>query len=52
MAPVVEKGARERGVVVPPGRWRGDDGSVVAGPASVDVDAPLARLPWFRRIGS
>jgi alpha-glucosidase (family GH31 glycosyl hydrolase) len=51
VAPVVEKGARKRRLVVPPGRWRGDDGSVVAGPASIDIDAPLDRLPWYRRIG-
>ncbi len=51
VAPVVEKGARERRVVVPPGRWQADDGSVVAGPATITVSAPLARLPWFRRVG-
>jgi alpha-glucosidase len=50
VAPVVEKGERKRRVVVPPGRWRADDGAVVSGPATVEVDAPLARLPWFRRI--
>jgi alpha-glucosidase (family GH31 glycosyl hydrolase) len=51
VAPVVEKGARKRRLAVPPGRWRGDDGSVVSGPASVEIDVPLARLPWYRRIG-
>jgi len=49
VAPVVEKGARKRRLVVPPGRWRGDDGSVVSGPATVDIDVPLDRLPWYRR---
>jgi alpha-glucosidase len=52
VAPVVEKGARKRRLVVPPGRWRGDDGTVVPGPTSVEIDAPLDRLPWYRRIGS
>ena len=52
VAPVVEKGARKRRLVVPPGRWRGDDGTVVSGPTSVEIDAPLARLPWYRWIGS
>jgi len=51
VAPVVEKGARKRRLVVPPGRWRGDDGSVVSGPATVEIDVPLERLPWYRRIG-
>ncbi|HEX9189703.1 MAG TPA: glycoside hydrolase family 31 protein [Vicinamibacteria bacterium] len=52
VAPVVEKGARRRRVLVPPGTWRGDDGTVVTGPAAVEVEAPLERLPWFRRVGT
>jgi alpha-glucosidase len=51
VAPVVEKGARKRRLVVPPGRWRGDDGTVVSGPATVEIAVPLERLPWYRRIG-
>jgi alpha-glucosidase len=50
VAPVVEKGARQRQVLIPPGRWKGDDGVVVAGPASIAVAAPLERLPWYRRM--
>ena len=52
VAPVVEKGARKRRLVVPEGRWKGDDGSVVLGPTSLEIDVPLARLPWYRRLGS
>ncbi len=48
VAPVLEKGARSRKIVFPPGRWRGDDGSVVIGPKTVEVTAPLERLPWYR----
>ena len=51
VAPVVENGTRKRRLAVPPGRWKGDDGSVVLGPTSVEIDAPLDRLPWYRRIG-
>ena len=50
VAPVVEKGARARRLAVPPGQWRGEDGSVVSGPATVEIAAPLERLPWFRRL--
>ena len=49
VAPVVEKGARSRRVVFPPGNWLGDDGKTVAGPAVLEVAAPLERLPYFRR---
>ncbi|MEV0390396.1 hypothetical protein [Nonomuraea sp. NPDC050643] len=50
VAPVLDKDATVREVVVPPGTWRADDGVAVAGPAVVTVDAPLSRLPWFRRV--
>ena len=43
VAPVVQPGARSRRVVFPPGEWRADDGSVVVGPATKDIDVPLDR---------
>jgi alpha-glucosidase (family GH31 glycosyl hydrolase) len=49
VAPVVNKGARSRKIIFPPGTWTGEDGSVVIGPATREVDAPLDRLPWYRR---
>ena len=48
VAPVVEKGARSRKVTFPEGTWIGDDGSEVVGPATVEVEVPLARLPYYR----
>jgi alpha-glucosidase len=50
VAPVVEKGATSRKVVIPPGRWRADDGTEAEGPAEITVNAPLSRLPHFKRI--
>jgi len=47
VAPVMEKGATSRKVLVPPGRWRADDGSEVIGPCEITVAAPLSRLPYF-----
>ena len=47
VAPVIKKGAVERKVVIPPGKWRDADGKVFAGPAEVVVPAPLAKLPYF-----
>ena len=49
IAPVMEKGATSRRVVIPPGRWRADDGMVYDGPITVEVAAPLTRLPHFER---
>lgn len=49
VAPVVEKDVRSRKVLIPPGRWKGDDGVVLDGPCTVDVQTPLDRVPhWVR----
>jgi len=48
VAPVLEKGKTSRTVVFPPGTWRGDDASTVNGPCTIQIDAPLSRLPWYR----
>ena len=50
VAPVVEKGAKTRKVVIPPGRWLGDDGTEVEGPTEINAETPLTRLPHFKRI--
>ena len=50
VAPVIEKGATSRRVVIPPGRWRGDDGKTVEGPAAIEVAVLLERLPYFERV--
>ena len=50
VAPVVEKGAKTRKVVVPPGLWRGDDGTEVEGPAEIAVAVTLSSLPHFLRV--
>lgn len=48
-APILTPGATSRRVSIPPGTWTGDDGSTVLGPQTIEVSAPLHRLPWFRR---
>jgi alpha-glucosidase len=51
-APVVERGAREREVYLPPGRWMAwHDDAVYTGPRRIRVAAPLERLPLFLRAG-
>ncbi len=50
VAPVVERGARSRQVLIPPGQWRADDGAVFTGPLAVEIKVPLERLPHFERV--
>jgi alpha-glucosidase len=52
-APVLERGARERELYLPSGRWLDwNDDTVYTGPRLVRVSAPLERLPLFARAGS
>lgn len=50
VAPVLEKGQRNRNVTFPMGTWKGDDGLIVKGPCQLEIKAPLARLPWYRLV--
>jgi alpha-glucosidase len=50
VAPVLEKGARARTVVFPKGKWRGDDGKTIRGGRTIEINAPLERLPYFTKI--
>ena len=47
VAPVVENGAKTRKVVLPPGKWKADDGQIHTGPAIIEIPTPLSRLPHF-----
>ncbi len=49
-APVVVEGQRSRDVIFPDGTWKGDDGTVVNGPATLKIKVPLQRLAWYRKI--
>lgn len=50
VAPVIQKGARSRQVVLPKGKWKGDDGTIYKGGKTITVSAPLQRLPYFKKI--
>ena len=50
VAPVIEKGARQRTVRIPPGKWRDSRGGILNGPAEIMATAPLDTLPWFRKV--
>jgi len=50
VAPVTEKGARSRKVVLPKGNWKAEDGKTYSGGKTIEVAVPLERLPYFRKI--
>ena len=50
VAPVCEKGATVRTLRLPEGEWMDDCGVVHVGGGEVTVDAPLDRLPYFKKI--
>lgn len=52
VAPVVERGLRQRQVTLPPGSWVDWwTGEAYQGGRTVTVDAPLSKLPLFLRAG-
>lgn len=50
VAPVLEKDVRSRMVVLPKGKWKSDDGTIYKGGKTINVSAPLERLPYFKKI--
>lgn len=53
VAPVTEQGATSREVIFPSGRWINFwDGTVIEGPTTVGVSAPLGTLPLYLRAGA
>lgn len=49
VAPIVNKGAVSRSVVFPRGKWQGSE-TAIEGPCTVEFEAPLDKLLWFRRV--
>ena len=50
VAPVLEKGATTRKVIVPKGKWKSFSGQIITGPTTIDVKAGLDDLPFFELI--
>ena len=49
VAPVVEK-AFARKVILPKGTWKGDDGKLIKGGQTIQIDVPLNRIPVYERV--
>jgi len=50
VAPVVEKGVYRRKVVLPKGKWQGDDGKIIKGNKTIEIDVPISRIPFFTKV--
>ena len=51
VAPVLEKGARSRKVILPKGKWIDENGKTFkGGKDAIEIDVPLERLPYFKKI--
>ena len=50
VAPMVTKGASKRKVVLPQGKWRDDEGKIVSGNKTIEIDVPLSRLPFYTKV--
>lgn len=48
VAPCVTKGAANRTVQLPEGRWQAEDGTIYTGASAITVSAPLGRVPVFK----
>jgi alpha-glucosidase (family GH31 glycosyl hydrolase) len=48
-APVLERRAPSRRVVLPPGTWTAPDGTSHQGPTTIELPVTLESIPWFRR---
>ena len=49
VAPVLEKGATQREAVLPGGTWKGFNGKLYQGPATLSVAVPYDELCYFQR---
>ncbi len=50
VAPLVNKGEYKRNVILPKGKWKGDDGEILKGGKTVEIEVPLNRIPYFIKI--
>jgi alpha-glucosidase (family GH31 glycosyl hydrolase) len=50
VCPVITKGTFKKSVTFPEGDWIDSDGIIYTGGRVKELDAPLEKLLWFRRI--
>ena len=50
VAPVIEKGARVKNVILPKGKWQSPNGEIFEGGQTIKYPAPLEVVPYFIKI--
>ena len=50
VAPVLQKGATNRDVILPKGKWKGFDGKLYQGPATISMAVPQDQLCFIEKI--
>ncbi len=49
VAPIIEKGY-QRTVRLPKGKWKDDQGMIIKGPKTIEIEVPISRLPYYELI--
>ena len=49
VAPIIEKNTYSRTVVFPAGKWQNED-MTVDGPVKLNLEVPIDKLLWFKKI--
>ncbi len=50
VAPILEKGEISRNVILPKGKWIDDLVTIYRGGKTIEIEVPLDRLPYFKRL--
>lgn len=50
IAPMLQGGDASRQILIPPGRWKNNDGKILEGPVKIHQSVPIDILPVFRKM--
>jgi alpha-glucosidase (family GH31 glycosyl hydrolase) len=50
VAPILKKGATQRKVIIPEGKWKTNSQKTIIGPKELSVAAPLGEIPFFEKV--
>ena len=50
IAPHLKKGEGKRKVIIPNGKWQSDEGNIIKGGRTIEIEVPINRLPYFTQM--